>query len=110
MQPYKEADLMITPSSSRDRMLAALAYRETDYIPCCFSAFQSLHQQCTDQADFLDRQQGMGLDAAVIISTVSLRPDGIGINCAISEGIPIRFHWNPYRDPTKTGRLRLTES
>jgi len=61
--------------SSRDRILAALECREADYVPCCFSAFQSLRQQCIDQADFLDRQLEMGLDAAVTISNIPIRHD-----------------------------------
>lgn len=61
--------------SSRDRMLAALEHREADYVPCCFSAFQVLHQQCADQAEFLDRQLGMGLDAAVAVPALHIRHD-----------------------------------
>jgi len=56
-------------------MLATLVCREADYTPCCFSAFQSLRQQCTDQAEFLDRQLEMGLDVTVIISAVPFRHD-----------------------------------
>ena len=67
--------LMIARFSSRDRILAALECREADYVPCCFSAFQSLRQQCTDQADFLDRQLEMGLDAAVTVSNMPIRRD-----------------------------------
>ena len=66
---------MTTGLSSRDRMLAALECRQPDHVPCCFSAFQSLRQQCTDQADFLDRQLEMGLNAAVTVSTIPLRHD-----------------------------------
>jgi hypothetical protein len=66
---------MIARFSSRDRILAALECRESDYVPCCFSAFQSLRQRCTDQADFLDRQLEMGLDAAVTVSTMPIRHD-----------------------------------
>jgi len=36
---------MITKFSSRDRMLAALECQTADYVPCCFSAFQSLQQK-----------------------------------------------------------------
>ncbi len=66
---------MIDRFSSRDRILAALECREVDYVPCCFSAFQSLRQQCTDQADFLDRQLEMGLDVAVTVPTMPIRHD-----------------------------------
>lgn len=66
---------MTTSLSSRDRMLAALECRQPDHVPCCFSAFQSLRERCADQAEFLDRQLEMGLDAAVIIPSVPLRHD-----------------------------------
>ena len=56
-------------------MLAALECRQPDHVPCCFSAFQSLRERCADQAEFLDRQLEMGLDAAVVISSVPLRHD-----------------------------------
>jgi hypothetical protein len=56
-------------------MLAALECREVDYVPCCFSAFQSLREQCAHQVEFLDRQLEMGLDAAVIIPSVPLHHD-----------------------------------
>lgn len=58
--------------SSRERMLAALECREADHVPCCFSAFQSLRQKCTDQAEFLDRQLKMGLDAAVTVPGIPI--------------------------------------
>jgi uroporphyrinogen-III decarboxylase len=61
--------------SSRDRMLAALSCREPDHVPCCFSAFQILRRQCTDQAEFVQRQMEMGLDAQVAVSTPPLRHD-----------------------------------
>lgn len=66
---------MTTSLSSRDRMLAALECRQPDHVPCCFSAFQSLRERCAGQAEFLDRQLEMGLDAAVIIPSVPLRYD-----------------------------------
>jgi len=56
-------------------MLAALECREPDYVPCCFSAFQSLRQQCSDQAEFLDRQLKMGLDAVVTIPEPPIHHD-----------------------------------
>jgi len=56
-------------------MLRALECREVDYVPCCFSAFQSLQQQCANQADFLDRQLEMGLDVIVRLPTMPIRHD-----------------------------------
>ena len=79
---------MTTSLSSRDRMLAALECRQPDHVPCCFSAFQSLRQQCTSQAEFLDRQLEMGLDAAVIIPSVPLRHSSLVQIREWSENLP----------------------
>ncbi|MBC8427755.1 hypothetical protein H8D98_00690 [bacterium] len=104
---------MITSLSSRDRMLAMLVCREADYIPCCFSAFQSLSQQCTDQAAFLDRQLEMGLDATVIISTVPLRHDS---RVRIREwreniaGKPYPILHKEYETPAGTLRTAVNKS
>ena len=61
--------------SSRERMLAALECREPDHVPCCFSAFEILRGRSADQREFVERQLGMGLDAAVVVSTPSPRTD-----------------------------------
>ena len=51
--------------SSRERVLQALAFQPTDYIPCCFSAFSALRQRCASQREFVERQLAMGLDVVV---------------------------------------------
>ena len=66
---------MPNPLSSRERMLAALDCRESDYVPCCFSAFQILNQRCTDQREFVDRRLEMGLDVVLQVSTPPPRHD-----------------------------------
>ena len=55
----------MAPTSSRDRVLQALAFRPTDYVPCCFSAFSALRQKCASQREFVERQLAMGLDVVV---------------------------------------------
>jgi hypothetical protein len=61
--------------SPRERMLTALACREPDHVPCCFSAFSILRERCADGREFVERQLEMGLDAAVVVSTPSPRMD-----------------------------------
>ena len=58
--------------SSRERLLAALECRPVDHLPCCFSGFQSLREECRDQAEFLDRQLQMGLDAISYVTQLAM--------------------------------------
>jgi len=51
--------------TSRERMLAALEGRETDYVPCSFMIFAALRSRCDSDAEFVRRQVEMGLDAFV---------------------------------------------
>jgi len=51
--------------SSRNRMLAALNCRESDYPPCSFMLFNGLKSVCSDYLEFIERQIEMGLDAYV---------------------------------------------
>jgi len=59
--------------SSRERMLAAFACREPDYVPCCFSAFSALRARCRDLDEFVQRQLDMGLDVAVPLPELPVR-------------------------------------
>jgi len=54
---------MTTQMTSRQRMLAALECRETDYVPCSFMFFSALRGRCDSQEEFVRRQVQMGLDA-----------------------------------------------
>ncbi len=51
--------------SSRQRMLAAIEGRETDYVPCSFMIFAALRGRCESDEEFVRRQVAMGLDAFV---------------------------------------------
>jgi len=53
--------------SSRQRMLAALACKEPDHVPCSFMLYNALRDQSRDFADFIERQVALGLDAYVQI-------------------------------------------
>ena len=59
--------------SSRDRMLAALTFRPSDYTPCCFMAWSALRARSSDSIDFLDRQLALGLDPLVRIPEIDVR-------------------------------------
>jgi hypothetical protein len=54
-------------------LLAALGCRQTDYVPCCFSAFQILRRRCADQREYVSRQIEMGLDAIVSVPAPPIR-------------------------------------
>jgi uroporphyrinogen-III decarboxylase len=51
--------------TSRERMLAALAGEKPDHVPCSFMLFLSLSRQCRTDAEFVERQVALGLDAFV---------------------------------------------
>ena len=56
---------MTATLSSRERMLAAVNGETPDHVPCCFMLFRALQQRCRDQAEFVQRQLELGLDACV---------------------------------------------
>ncbi|MFH1085592.1 MAG: hypothetical protein V1772_07500, partial [Chloroflexota bacterium] len=62
-------------SSSRERLLAALACQPSDYVPCCFGSFKILQDRCADQAEFVQRQLDLGLDVIARINTLPPRHD-----------------------------------
>ncbi len=51
--------------TSRERMLAAFEYRDADYAPCSFMLFFNLYERCRSDAEFVEKQVEMGLDACV---------------------------------------------
>jgi len=63
--------------TSRERMLAAMEYRETDYIPCCFMLFFNVYSKCGSEREFVEKQLEMGLDAYVHVGHLrhSMHPD-----------------------------------
>jgi len=67
-------DAMMT---SRERMLAAMEYRETDYIPCCFMLFFNVYSKCRSEREFVEKQLEMGLDAYAHVGHLrhSMHPD-----------------------------------
>ncbi|MCK4591587.1 MAG: hypothetical protein KAT86_07515 [Candidatus Latescibacteria bacterium] len=59
--------------TSRERMLAALESRESDYVPCSFMIFTALLERCQDQLDFIGRQLELDLDAKVELPEFPIR-------------------------------------
>jgi hypothetical protein len=51
--------------TSRERLLAALSGEKPDFTPCSFMLFYNLYDQCRTEAEFVERQLEMGLDAFV---------------------------------------------
>jgi hypothetical protein len=75
-------------TSSRRRMLAALACQEPDYVPCSFMLFNALRDHCKTYAEFVERQVGMGLDAFVQIPP---RPPLLVNDYYNLHGLPVSY-------------------
>jgi hypothetical protein len=74
--------------SSRERMLAALACREPDRVPCCFSAFMALGKKCRSREEYVTRQQEMGLDVVVEFGELPVRHEPVVTNRQWREDPP----------------------
>jgi len=63
--------------TSRERMLGAINYEKTDYIPCSFMMFFNLTARYPKLEDYIREELGMGLDAVVNTGTLqhSFHPD-----------------------------------
>jgi hypothetical protein len=99
--------------SSRARLLAALECRGTDHVPCCFSAFQALRQQCADEREFVDRQLAMGLDAVVQVPSPPVRHDPrvrVVETCEQEAGEPYPVLRKEYRTPSGTLRVEVVKT
>ena len=77
--------------SSRERMLAAIEHRETDYLPCSFMIFAALRDTCGDQFEFVRRQVDMGLDTFVGLPVREARRDRATSDQGDLHGLPVRF-------------------
>ena len=51
--------------TSKQRMLAAMAQEECDYVPCSFMLFFNEQLTCRSQREFIEKQVAMGLDPYV---------------------------------------------
>jgi uroporphyrinogen-III decarboxylase len=74
--------------SSRERMMAAIECRETDYVPLCFMIFRALRSRCRDEYDFVEKQLELGLDA--VVDLLSVPPDAQSEHSDL-HGLPVRF-------------------
>ncbi len=66
---------MVESLSSYERMMAAIEYREPDYVPLCFMIFSALRGKCKDQYEFVEKQLELGLDAVVDLHELPIRFD-----------------------------------
>ncbi len=57
--------------TSRERMLAALAGEKPDYTPCSFMLYLSLLRQCRTDAEYVEREVALGLDAFVHVGQLN---------------------------------------
>jgi len=55
----------ISSMTSRERMRAAMEYKDLDYIPCSFMLFYNIYEHCASEQEFITRQLDLGLDAFV---------------------------------------------
>lgn len=80
---------MPNPSSSRDRMLAALSCQTPDYPPCSFMIFGALHQRADTYLDFIARELELGLDTFVMLPP---RPAFVQNDHYNLHGLPVSYH------------------
>lgn len=59
----------------KERILAALHHRETDYVPCCFNAYSALKNRCRDDEEYILAQLSMGVDPAITIAGLPVEFD-----------------------------------
>ena len=59
--------------TSRERMLAALDFKEPDYIPCSFMIFTALKERCADEFEFVEKELELGLDAHLSLGDLPIR-------------------------------------
>ncbi len=93
---------MASQMTSRQRMLAAIEGRETDYVPCSFMIFAALRSRCKSDEEFVRKQVAMDLDAVVPSDTwASTRGqehrDTPGIALRYAPEVQVR-QWREQRD------------
>lgn len=76
---------------SRERMLAAIASREPDHVPCSFMIFHALRERCRDQFQFVERQLAVGLDATMELPVRRARSERTESDQVDLCGLPVRF-------------------
>lgn len=72
-------------------MLEALACRRPDRVPCSFMLFKGLQEECRDQAEFVERQLALGLDAVVAIPVRPMRRPHPMPDLGNLRGLPVEF-------------------
>lgn len=97
---------MVGSLSSRERMMAAMEYREPDYVPLCFMIFSALRSQCQEQSEFVQKQLELGLDAVVDLHELPIQFDSRvkvkGWQEKATDGTPLLV--KEYQTPSRTLR------
>jgi len=98
--------------TSKERMLAALAYEEYDYIPCSFMIFANLYHKTKTNREFIEKQLELGIDAHVHVGHLnhSFHPDA---KCSewVEEKDGVKYFCRKIDTPKgpMTGRVRQRE-
>lgn len=74
--------------SSRERMLATLEMRRSDYLPLSFMIFTAMAKRCADPAKAIEQQVELGLDVFVDLSKFTPVPP---TDHSDAPGVPVRF-------------------
>jgi len=61
--------------NSRERVLAAIAGEETDYVPLSVLLWSSLRRRCANQEEAVLRQVELGMDPVVSLPGIAWKPD-----------------------------------
>jgi len=91
--------------TSRQRLLRAINYEETDHIPCCFMSFSALRNRLDDDIYKLSKAElDMGLDSILFSPYL---PRRARLDHPDLRGLPIEFHEDvelrEWRDEVKGG-------
>lgn len=86
--------------SARERILGTIENRKVDHTPCSFMLYHQLEKRSANQAEFVQRQIDMGLDAFVAAGHLkhSVHPD-VRCEVTVSEAGGARFYNRTYHTP-----------
>ena len=95
--------------TSKERMLAALAYNEVDYTPCSFMLFANLYEKCQSEREYIEKQVELGIDAFVHVGHLNHTMHLYGIlhpDVKPSKWVAYRRRFPPFKrlDRTTDGR------
>lgn len=89
--------------SSRERMLAAIGGSEADHVPCAFMLFFNLYERCRSEAEYVEKQLELGLDACVHVGQLNHSLHGYG---GLAPGVSWK-EWVEEKDGAKVFCRRI---